>query len=429
MSRPRPDKSVEPDARARAQLTSNVSRRRRVTFAAATSALALPFVASGAAIPQFERYRALRGLTLLDISIAATGYSIAVMITLVLLGRVSDHIGRRTVTIIALSAAAAGCVLLLDVTGLGVLTGGRMLQGLACALASSAVGAYVLDVGPRARAWIAPAVATGAPLAGLAVGSLVAGGLVEFGPRPQQTPYLVVIALLVMVLALVLVSSEPVRRNGLALHALRPRIAVPRTVRSLLPTALPVFCATWAMGGFYLSFSPSLALQSFGTSNAVVAAVIFASYMALFPAGSLMAGRVTPFVAQRAGIICFAIGVVGVAAGLLLGSMAPVLFFGMAAGAGQGLATTGAMAALVAATPPADRTGLLSAIYLVSYSGATLPNLIAGALARFVSLADIAAGYAVLAVIALLIVLRSGVARDPDNAALSPTDAHGRHGR
>jgi len=408
MSALQPGESTEEQSAAEPPPSTWSPRRQGITFLAAASALALTFVGSGSAIPQFERYRSLSGLTLLDISIAAMGYSIAVMTALLVLGRVSDFVGRRVVTVVALCVAAAGCVLLLDVAGLSVLFAGRMLQGIACGLASSAIGAFVIDAAPTSRTWIAPAVATGAPLAGLAGGALLAGGLVEFGPGPQQTPYLVVIALLGVALLLVQLSAEPLARTAGALRSMQPRIAIPRATRPLLPAALPVFCATWAMGGFYLSFSPSIAAQSFGTSNAMVAAVLFASYMALFPVGSIVAGRLAPFVAQRLGITCFTIGAFGVASGLLLGFIAPVLVFGMVAGAGQGLATTGAMTALLSVTRPGERTGLLSAIYLVSYTGAALPNVVAGALADTFSLAEIAVGYAALAVVALLFVLRSG---------------------
>jgi MFS family permease len=404
----RPRKSTEEESIAEPPPSPGSPRRQGITFLAAASALALTFVGSGSAIPQFERYRSLSGLTLLDISIAAMGYSIAVMTALLVLGRVSDFVGRRVVTVVGLCLAAAGCVLLLDVTGLSVLFAGRTLQGIACGLASTAMGAFVIDAAPTSRTWIAPAVAMGAPLAGLAGGALLAGGIMEFGPRPQQTPFLVVIALLGVALLLVLRSAEPRAGTAGALRSMRPRIAIPRATRPLLPAALPVFCATWALGGFYLSFSPSIAAQSLGTSNAMVAAVLFASYMALFPVGSIVAGRLAPFTAQRLGITYFTIGAFGVAAGLIFESITPVLVFGMVAGAGMGTATTGAMTALLSVTKPEERTGLLSTIYLVSYTGAALPNVVAGALADTLSLAEIAVGYAALSVVALLFVVRSG---------------------
>ncbi|GAF49516.1 putative drug resistance transporter [Rhodococcus wratislaviensis NBRC 100605] len=405
-------------------LRSGTPARRTLGFVAAASSLALIFVGSGSAIPQFENYRTLGNLTLLHISIAATGYTVAVMTVLLVFGRVSDFVGRRTVTVVALCAAAAGCCLLLGVTGLSMLLLGRMLQGLSCGLASSAIGAFVIDLAPRRRAWIAPAVAMGAPLVGLAGGALLAGGLVEFGPRPQQTPYLVVIALLGLALILVLLSAEPVMPRPGAWRSMRPRIRIPRAARAQLPVALPVFCATWAMSGFYLSFSPSIAAQSLGTSNALVAAVLFSSYMVLFPVGSIAAGRLVPSTAQKLGITCFATGAVGVASGLLLGHIALVLGFGMVAGAGQGLATTGAMTALLAVTKSPERTGLLSAIYMISYTGAAVPNVVAGAVAGTFSLAEIAVAYAALAVVAFLCVLNAGN-RSGTGAGFGPRPGRG----
>ena len=54
---------------------------------------------------------------------------------------------------------------------------------------------------------------------------------------------------------------------------------------------------------------------------------------------------------------------------------------------------------------------MLSAIYLIAYSGAAIPALIAGQLSRTLSLFDIALGYGALAALACAVTLVA--ARDP----------------
>ncbi|MGJ6979061.1 MFS transporter [Aestuariimicrobium soli] len=359
------------------------------------------FAASGSPIPLYERYRAATGLTTADLSVAAVTYFVAVMLALVVLGRLSDHLGRRAVALGAAALAAAGSLALLQVTGLPVLMTGRFLQGLACGLGSSAVAAYVVDLAPERPRWLAATAVAGSPLIGLTVGAVGSGALAEHGPAPEQTPYVIVTALLVACAAFLLASPDPVDRRPGTLASLRPRVHVPGAIRPLLPAAVAVFVGTWAVGGFYQAFSPTISAQSLGTGSTLVAAVVFASFMAPYAVGGPLTGRLPPTAAQRLGIAVFALAVVGVVAGLLSGAIAAVIGCGIVAGAAQGAAFTGTMRGLLGRTGPAERAGLMATVYLFSYGGAAIPSLVAGRVAAAgAPLQGIAVGYAGLAVLA-----------------------------
>lgn len=125
--------------------------RKRLGFVAATVSLVGVFAGSASPIPLYEHYRAVAGLSTGDLSIAAVSYFVAVMFALVVLGRQSDHLGRRLVSLAAVALAVAGCLVLLEVDGLSVLVLGRILQGLSCGLASSALTAYIVDSLPTDR--------------------------------------------------------------------------------------------------------------------------------------------------------------------------------------------------------------------------------------------------------------------------------------
>lgn len=81
--------------------------RARLGFIAATLSLVAIFAASGSPIPLYERYRAQDGLTTTDLSIAAVSYFVAVMVSLVVFGRLSDHLSRRAVALIATTTVLA----------------------------------------------------------------------------------------------------------------------------------------------------------------------------------------------------------------------------------------------------------------------------------------------------------------------------------
>jgi MFS family permease len=149
-----------------------------------------------------------------------------------------------------------------------------------------------------------------------------------------------------------------------------------------------------------------------GTSNALVAALVYASYIAPASLGAALAGRFSPPAAQRIGMTGFALAVVALVGALRLGSVAPFLAAGVCAGVAQGVAFAGSLRGLLATATPAERAGLLSVVYAISYVGAALPSLVAGQLVRTFSLFEITSGYGVLAVVACAVALVA--ARDPD---------------
>lgn len=380
--------------------------RPRLGFLAATAALVAVFAASGAPIPLYERYRLEDGLTTGDLSVAAVAYFVAVMITLVVFGRLSDYLGRRVVSLAAVALAAAGCLVLLNVHGLPTLMAGRVLQGLACGLGSSAIAAYIVDTAPARPRWVAATTAAGAPLTGLTVGAVGSGALAEYGPAPEHTSYLAALAILAAAAVLVLLARpDPVRRKRGVAGSLRPRVSLPATARRLIPAAIAVFCATWALGGFYQAFSPTISAQNLGTGNVLVAGIVFASFMAPYALGGPLTGRLAPRTAQRGAIVVFAVAAAGIVLGLQVGAVVVVIVCGIVAGSAQGAAFTATVRALLARTGPGERAGLMASVYVFSYGGAAVPSLIAGRLSAALPLAEISLGYAALAIVAAFVVL------------------------
>jgi MFS family permease len=163
--------------------------------------------------------------------------------------------------------------------------------------------------------------------------------------------------------------------------------------------------ATWAFGGFYQAFGPSVTADQLGTTSTLVAAAVFASFNAPSALGATFGGRGTPATAQRAGMVGFLLAIVVVLISLGQGAVAPFLAASAVAGLAMGIAFAGSMRALLRTATPAERAGLLSAIYLLSYSGAAIPNFIAGPLSDHMSLFHIALGYGALAAIACVITI------------------------
>ena len=378
---------------------------------AAACSLVAVFAASASPIPLYDLYRRTDGLSHADLSLTAVAYFVAVMGALVVLGRLSNHLGRRPVALAALAVTAAGTLVLAEVHGVTPLIAGRVLQGIGCGLASSALAAFIVDSAPSSPSWLASAVTTGSPMVGLTLGALGSGALAEYGPAPRTLVYLVAAGVLGACGVLIVAARETVVRVPGALAGLRPQVRVPAAARGLLPAASATFVATWALGGFYQAFGPSVAADQLGTTNTLIAAVIFASLMAPSAIGAPLAGRTTPANAQRIGMAVFFGAVVAILLSLHAGAVVPFIVASAVAGAAQGTTFAGSMRALLAQATAAERAGVLSAIYLISYGAAAIPGLIAGQLSRSLSLFDIALGYGALAALACAITLVA--AREP----------------
>jgi MFS family permease len=377
----------------------------------AACSLVAVFAASASPIPLYELYRRTDGLSHADLALTAVAYFVAVMAALVVLGRLSNQLGRRPVALAALAVTAAGTLVLTEVHSVAPLIAGRVLQGIGCGLASSALAAFIVDNAPPSPTWLASAVTTGSPMVGLTLGALGSGALAEYGPAPRTLAFLVAAGALASCAMLIVVARETVARSPGAIAGLRPQVGVPAAARGLLPAASATFVATWALGGFYQAFGPSVAADQLGTTNTLVAAVIFAALMAPSAIGAPLAGRTTPAGAQRIGVVVFLGAVVAILLSLHAGAVAPFIVASVVAGAAQGTTFAGSMRALLAHATPAERAGVLSAIYLISYGGAAIPGLIAGQLSRSLSLFDIALGYGALAAVACAVTLVA--AREP----------------
>ena len=380
-------------------------------FAAVTTSFVAVFAAGSTSIPLYDTYERMDKLMATDFSIVTVAYFACAVFALLVLGRLSNHLGRRPVTIATLLLGAAGTLTLIGVHGLAPLLIGRVLQGLAAGLAGSAIAAYTVDTAPKEPKWLAATVTTTATTVGLSIGVFGSAVLVEFGPAPRALTYLVFAAILVGCAIAIATRAETVQPNPGAAHSLIPRLTVPDGARRYLPVAGCIFVATWAFGGYATSFGPSVAAGYLHSSSPVIAAAVFASYMAPSVFGGPLTGRISPATTQRLGMILVTIAAVGFVSALTIGNAAVFIIAGILGGLGMGAGMSANMRILLPQAAPAQRAGLLAVIYAMSYLGAAIPSLIAGQLSRSISLLDITIGYGVLAALACVVVLLG--ARNP----------------
>jgi MFS family permease len=385
-----------PLGRARALATGATSLTSVAAFGLLTSILVTLLASSSAPTPLYSTYQARWGFSPVAVTVVFGVYAVAVLISLLVFGALSDHIGRRPVLTAALLAQAGVMLLFATASGLDVLLLSRVLQGLATGAAVAAIGAGLVDLHPGRG----PVANAAGAMAGTASGALGSALLVQLLPAPTELVYFVLSALFLLQTAGVRRISETSRRVPGAMRSLRPTLALPGPVRGALAVAVPSLVAVWALAGFYASLGPSLAALVDGSNSAILGGT------ALFVlAGS---GALTVLVFHRTEARRFALAgaglmILGVA--LLLASVparSPILFFAATAiaGAGFGGGFQGGLRTIVPLAGPAERAGVIAVIYVICYLALGLPAIGAGVLVVHTTVTQTALLFG-LAVIAL----------------------------
>jgi predicted MFS family arabinose efflux permease len=353
-----------------------VTLSRRASFWAVAAFAFLAFAAGAAASPLYRVYEDKFSFAPTTLTLLFTVYIVVLLVTLLLFGSVSDYTGRRTVMLAGLAFGAAGCGLFLVTHGVGLLFAARALQGVAVGLVSGAASAALFDLRPAGGA--APVVSSAAPTGGQALGATGASVLAQYAPAPTKLVWWLLLGAFIAGVVAVLAMPEPGTVRPGVVSSLRPHVSVPRAARDAFATAVAALVGIWALGGFYLSLGPSLVAQLLHSKNLLGGGILIFLLTGLGAAASALTTRRNPSAVMLGGCLFLIVGALVTFASIQTGISA-VLFIGTAiAGLGFGPAFMGAYRATVATATSHDRTGLITAIYIVSYLATGIPTVLAG---------------------------------------------------
>jgi predicted MFS family arabinose efflux permease len=332
--------------------------------------------ASSAPTPLYALYQAQWGFSPVTGTFIFAIYAFAVLLALLVAGRLSDHLGRRPVLIVAMAVQSATMVLFATVGGVGDLVLARIIQGLATGAAVSAVGAGMIDLN-KERGATASAVT---PALGTATGGMLGGLLVQYLPAPTHLVYAVLCAIFVVQGIGVALMADSIAPAPGAFRSLKPQLHLPAATRGPFMLALPVLVATWALGGFYASLGPLLVRSMLGVGSAFLGGLALFVLAASGGLAVLALRHREPRAMMMFGASMLAVGV-GVAVWSLPQHAIAVFFAGTCiAGIGFGTGFQGAVRSVVPFAAPHERAGVLSIIFIVAYLSMGLPAIAAGAL-------------------------------------------------
>ena len=351
---------------------------RPIAFPATTAIFVLFAAAASAPTPLYVVYQKAWGFSTSTLTVIFAVYVFGLIGSLLVLGGLSDHVGRRPILGAAIALEAVAFVLFITAGDVTILLVARVAQGIATGAAFSTLSATLVDLNPSHSPGRAGLVNGVAPISGLALGSIGCGALVQFAPAPTHLVFAFLLAGTVFAGVAVARMAETSPRRPGAIASLTPIVGIPSHLRPDVYAIVPIIVASWALGGLYLSLGPSVAASLFGLSNHLIGGLVVTL---LCGAGALTAvalrtwptTRVLPIsaVMLSAGTALTLAGVETHAAALAgAGTLVAGVGFGASA-----LASFGTLSRLAA---PGERSELFAVALVIAYLAFSLPALAAG---------------------------------------------------
>jgi predicted MFS family arabinose efflux permease len=328
-------------------------------------------------MPLYPAYGAVSGTGTAAITLAFSFYALGMIPVLILLGGVSDRIGRKLPLVVALIMTWVATAAVTAWPGIAALAAARLLQGAAMGLMAGSATAWLAELLPgekaarQAGSWVAAMMTLGFALTPLATGAAL---MTSDTLRPAS--YWIHLAGTLLCLGAV----------GRLAYLPMPQetrwVRLPRLPRTVWLYAFANFCS-WAAIGVTLAVVPAELNRHGLAAWAGFAAFLFNG--AAFLSQSI-SRRLVSETNITVGIVLVPTGYAVLGLGAWGGDIALILLGAATTGAGaMGFVFPGGLSG-VSQAAPADRAGAITGFFLCCYLGFCLPTCVAGLAADFLGL-------------------------------------------
>lgn len=330
-----------------------------------------------------------------ELTVAFAIYAFALLLALLVIGSLSDRIGRRPVLIAALALQAVAMAVFLFAPDIGVIIVARALQGFATGAATSAFSAYIAEVAPAAQKKVAALVVSIASVAGLGIGVVLTGVAIQFAAAPAAVVFGAALAIIVIAIVVTAASPETVgKRQGIG-DALVSRIGVPSAARTAFARTAPGMIGIWMSAGLVLGLGASIVHQALHiTSGAALGLVVAAQPLAAAVSALVLGPLMPPRRFMLAGYAAVLAGVSLETCSFAAGLASLIICGAIITGLGFGAVFSSTLGLLVPLTRAQERAKLFSAVYVVAYLAYGIPTIVAGFLSDAIGLVPAAIIYA-----------------------------------
>lgn len=326
-------------------------------------------------VPLYVLFERQEGFGSLGVTVVFAGYVAGTLLTLLTLGDLSDHIGRRKVLALAVACAVASTAVFLAASSIGLLIVARVLSGLAAGFVTGTATAALAELQPHGDRGAAAVVASGANLTGLALGPLFAGFFAEWAPAPTRSVFWAYLVVCALTLAAIAVIPETVRRPDRAV-SVRPRLAVPPAMRTaMIGACLGIFAAFSVLGQF-TSLVPTFVHGILGVGNFVLVGGATSLILLTAAVSQAVSARLPSRLSVSAGLPLLLVCLGTLDAALVTRQLWPFLIGTVVGGIAVGFIFRGGLTELNRLADPEHRAAVVSTFFVAGFTGVAIPVLI-----------------------------------------------------
>lgn len=346
-------------------------------FLLATVVFLAIFAATAVPVPLYATYQQTIGLSTGDMAASMVLYEVGVCVVLLLAGRISDALGRKTVTLFTVVLAILGCALFMVAQNPFMVLAARFLQGISAGFAMSAVSALVVDCIAGYNMGWGSIVASCGSLMGIMVGSLGVGVLYDMFPYPVVI-YGVMIAVLAVCMLMMPAIPEPIERRASLRAATRFKVFIPQNARRLFLMTAVAYIVPWGVTCFFQAYSATIAADIFHADTPMLGSIL----LVLILAPSVLGGPLTAHLhsenALRLGILLFTVGTFGLAWSIIFGWGNVFLACCVIDAFASGACMTTTLRMSLLSVGPYETSAIIASVNLAAYAGSAAMSAFTG---------------------------------------------------
>ncbi|WP_433167031.1 MFS transporter [Kribbella sp. CA-247076] len=382
---------------------------RRASFWTAAAVAGISLWTSAAPTTTYPLYAETWHLTPAATTAIFAVYPVVLVVFLLVFGQLSDYIGRRATMLYGVGAMLAGVLLFAVAPSVGWVYAGRALIGAGVGLALTPATAAAVELSARGKEAKASSITTAATAAGLALATIIGGGLIEYAPAPLHLDFWVLLAVIAVVFAAV--WRMPRHLKDEAQGRWRPRpVTVAKGIRLLYLASALAVTAAYAFGSVFLALGAEVVRDLVGTGNLFVIGVLLAIFSIATGITAIAARR---FRASRLVPVGGVLTLVDLVLLELAATQHSVPFFvatTIVGGTAYGLLFSGGLGLITTHAPAHHRGGTVAAVYLVAYIMQGSIALVLGLVATAAGLSTaLLLGVTVIGTLALLVIVAAGL--------------------
>jgi MFS family permease len=374
----------------------------RTSFWLVVGAQILLFAGSNFPTPLFPIYEQRYGFGSGVVTLLFGVYVVALVPTMLALGRVADRIGRRPLLVAGIAITVVSSIAFAAAQNLAWLFAGEIIYGIGGGMVMACVAVAIRELHPKQHVAGGALAASVAAAAGLTLGPLVSGLLASYTPWPTVSPYVldIVLAALLATALVRIPETRPARPDELPRTSI---IHIPADIRGAFVATALAGAAGFMAVGWVFGLSPSYLHEELHIhiTQPVVAGLFAALVVFTNGAAQLVLRRHHSAGALRISLGAVVVGMGVMAASTTVNFLAIALVGAVIAGAGAGISQMNAMATIQRIAPTHARGGVTSTYFTACYLAMSVPVIVAGELADRFGLGVVTGWYfAALAVLA-----------------------------